>query len=288
MQIAKTCPHCYGVLPEMPTETRQLSASPVRFIFIVAVPRTGSSHLTRLLRNCEPLRVKAELFHPRSIDLPVEDILALAARAGGRITDDESLCAWRRDHPRETLESLFEAGGGRIVVAKIFPFHLSQEQLADAIFKHRDTVYLVLQRRPIESYISGLKANSIGGFGRIDTTSTKPTLAPEDFGKWAMRIRRWYEWLDEELRSRSLPHAPISYEAELDGVSNRDALSGVLRKLEAMGLPHLDVPQKLLGGQRQDRERDYRSRVANWQAFEKAVRGDPDGASLLDWAEAAP
>ena len=265
-----------------------MPASPVRFIFIMAVPRTGSSHLTRLLRNCEPLSVKAELFHPRSIELPVEDILALAARSGGSITDDASLCAWRRDHPRETLESLFQAGGGRIVVAKIFAFHLSQQQLADAIFSHGDAVYLVLRRRPIESYISGLKANSIGGFGRIDTTSTKATLAPEDFRKWAMRIRRWYEWLDGELRSRGLPHASISYESELDGISNRDALSGVLRKLEAMGVPHLDVPQSLLAGQRQDREQDYRSRVANWPEFEHELRSHPNHATVLDWAEAAP
>jgi len=286
MQIAKTCPHCYGAPPNL--EPRQLPASPVRFIFIMAVPRTGSSHLTRLLRNCEPLSVKAELFHSRSIELSVEDILALAARSGGSITDDASLCAWRRNHPRETLEALLHAGGGRIVVAKIFPFHLSQQQIADAMFVHGDGVYLVLRRRPIESYISGMKANSIGRFGRIDTTSTKPALSAENFHHWAKRTRRWCEWLDEELDSRGLPHASISYESELDGISNHDALSGVLRKLEAIGVPRLDVPQNLLAGQRQDREQDYRSRVVNWSQFEHELRSSPDGVSLLDWSEAAP
>lgn len=254
----------------------------------MAIPRTGSSHLTRLLRNCELLSVKAELFHPRSIDLPVEDILALAACAGGAITDDESLIAWRRDNPRETLEALHRLAGGRMLVAKLFPFHLSQQQMADALFAHHDAVYLVLRRRPIESYISNLKANSIGRFGRIDTTTTRPVLAPDEFRQWAKRMRRWCAGVDEELRSRGLPHATISYEAELDGISNRDALSGVLRKLEALGVPPLELPHQLLAGHRQDREQDYRGRVANWPEFESALRSDQMGAALLDWAETAP
>ena len=50
----------------------------------------------------------------------------------------------------------------------------------------------------------------------------------------------------------------------------------------------LRASDEILEGTRQDKESDYRNRVANWDAFEAAVRANPKGEKMLNWAERIP
>lgn len=262
--------------------------SRLNFLCILAVPRTGSSHLCHLLHSCPGINMKSELFHPKGVHLMTKrDHEALRALSGGEIADNPSLCQWRAAHPGATLEALHECGGKRPLVFKLFGSHLARELMMQEIFSRGDTGYIVLRRRPIESYISGLKARTVARHGKVDTTDVKPDADPERFVKWAGYIQRWYAWLDEQIAARDLPAIRMSYETHLKSVPPQAALQNTLAALEEIGFPHFDAARKLYFATQQDREERYQDRVANWPAFERTLRAKPRFSKLLDWAEQA-
>jgi hypothetical protein len=98
-------------------------------------------------------------------------------------------------------------------------------------------------------------------------------------------MRRWYRWCDDRLDARGKPFARIGYEQHLDRESGADSLRDLVALLRPLGFDELSVPDAVIEGQRQDRERRYQDRVANWAEFEAEVRSRPELAKLLDWAE---
>lgn len=262
------------------------NASRLNFVCILAVPRTGSSHLCHLLHSCPGINMKSELFHPKGVHLVNKrDHEILRALSNGEITDNPSLCQWRAAHPTATLEALHESGGKRPLVFKLFGSHLARELVEQEIFSRTDIGYIVLRRRPIESYISGLKARTVAKHSKVDTTDVKPEADPERFVKWAGYVQRWYDWLDEQIAARRLPVVRMSYETHLKTVPPQEALASTLAALEEIGLPHFDTARKLYFATQQDREERYQDRVTNWDAFEQALRAKTRPAKLLDWAQ---
>lgn len=257
----------------------------MRAVCILAMGRTGSSHLVQLLRACPQLNVKAELFKENA-RLRADDRDTLRTASGA--SDDGALTKWRRSHPARVLDVLFEAGGARPLFFKVFYRHLTRERIAHEIFSRDDIRYIVLRRRMIDSFISNRKAHHYGAHADVDTTGLKPTIQVREFVAWTRRVRSWYDWVAQELHTRRLPFLDVIYETQLANVENRVALARILDGVAAMGLARIALPKKIDSSERQDRETDYRARVANWAEFEKEIAAVPAHADLLRWAEALP
>jgi LPS sulfotransferase NodH len=243
--------------------------------------RTGSTHLCHLLAACPELNVKAELFHPTrpAGRLDADDRWGLHAASNGVVVDRASLTKWRAEHPAETLETLHAVGGGRTLVFKLFPGHLTRERLG-GLMARDDVAFAVLTRRPIECYISKLKADAAGIHHSADTTAIRPVLEIEAFLRWAGFARAWYE----ELAASRVPMAQLSYERHLLGHGSAEALALVLSVLREVGVT-ANLPEgEPATSAPQDRESDWRRRVENWDVFEDAMRASPERAALLDWA----
>jgi hypothetical protein len=251
--------------------------------------RTGSSHLNRLLGNCNAFNTKSELFHPRAAArFRPQEIEMLNAASGGLFGDREASKAWMREHPAQALDAIYNGGWKRIVVFKVFSGHLQRDAIVSQLIENPDMRFAILRRRPIESFISRVKTEAVGQFAQVDTTETKPTLSAQDFTSWAPGVQRWYDWVRQTLETRNLPYAKIRFERHLEDTPDREALAQVLDLLRPLGLPNITVPQHVEGRERQDRECRYQNRVANWDAFEGELRGKPRHARLLDWALQAP
>jgi LPS sulfotransferase NodH len=259
-----------------------------RFFCILAVPRTGSSLLNYLLSTIPEMNAKAELFHGKyqGIFSPGEHD-ELSRRSGLALSDEEAaFTAWKRAHPAATLEAIQEGAGGQgIVTFKLFPGHLKPGLLESDLMARDDIAFAILRRRPIESFISDGKADAVGAFNQHDTTGIKPELSAEVFYKWARKTWRWYRWCEAALEKHGKPPVRIAYERDLNRKSGIEAVRHLITLLAPLQVGPLSEPDKVSASSRQDRERRYQDRVANWSAFEAAVRARADGAKLLDWAE---
>ena len=271
----------------MLTKNVESLAPETRFICILASPRTGSTLLFSLLWNCTGLNLKYELFHPKwAHSVTSLDRQVLSSRVGNDLGTDETLCAWRTMHPGKTLDTLYESGGKKPIIFKIFPDHLSYEHLRDGIFSRDDVGYIFLRRRPIESYISEVKVRKFNAFHTIDTTSFRPELKAGSFVKWAAKIQEWNDWLESELAVTNRRCARLTYEKDIGLPDTYAALSKVVH---AIGYAGLTCTLKDVGFvssmKRQDQEPCYQNRISNWRQFASALRTNPDHARLLEWAE---
>ena len=260
----------------------------MRFLCIFAMPRTGSGLLNALLNSCPEITAKSELFHRRGgAKLTERDDAALCAAAGEPLPGMASN-TWRRKHPMRSLEVLYEAGNRKVLAFKIFHSHLPRPRIEAEFFPQKDMAFAVLRRRPIESFISAVKAKSLERFRVVDTTSIKPAISTDEFVAWIAVAKEWYEWVDGALAARGLPCADISYEKHLKGRSGGEALSDVLALLKSTGLSGIPLPGQIRERQMQDKEPRYQDRVANWDEFFAAAQPDPRCRSLLEWAQQVP
>lgn len=258
----------------------------MRFLCVFAVPRTGSSHLNKLFRSCPEFQGKSELFHRAQAGRHRKfEWAQLKAKSNGAVVDDDSFRDWRRTHPAATLEALHDAWKTKIIAFKIFPNHIPRDLIESQLLPRDDIGFAILRRRPIESFISAVKAKAGSIFTKTDTTAIKPELKAKDFVLWAGRMRNWYDWTQRVLEARERPFAQISFEKHFDGLSGEGSLARVLEQLRPLGIESVSMPEKIIVGERQDKERNYKDRVANWDAFEAELRGVPAHAELLDWAE---
>jgi hypothetical protein len=180
------------------------------------------------------------------------------------------------------LDILYDSGDRRPLVFKLFYDHLPKQAVADEIFGCPDTGYILLRRRPVDSYISRMKAKVVERHEAVDTTAIKPELEAGPFIFWAGRVKEWYAWLDEEIRRRALPYFPFSFEQYIENRTEGETLSELCKRLEALGCPPVSMPLESHGHTRQDREPDYRNRVANWREFEAELCSC--APELLRWA----
>ncbi len=242
--------------------------------------------MIKLVKSCPEFISKGELFHRHDIGLhrPFE-YEKLKEISGGAVTDGESFRAWRHTHPAETLEAFHSAWESKVVAFKLFPYHLPEELIESQIFSRKDVAFAVLRRRPIESYISVVKAKAVGVFTKVDTTGMRPELSAENFMVWARRMRTWFKWVNRSLEARNEPFARIGFEKHVHGLSGEESIGHILGLLRPLGFADVGVPGEIIEGERQDREPEYRNRVANWDAFAAELRASAQSAKMLKWAE---
>ncbi|HWA90900.1 MAG TPA: sulfotransferase [Rhizomicrobium sp.] len=255
----------------------------MKFICVLAMPRTGSSHVNKLLKSIPQVNAKSELFHRAAQARFTRREADALERRGAPVDDNEAMIAWRRANPAATIEGIQEGSREPVLAFKVFPNHLPRPVMRDAFFTRDDMAFLLLRRRPIECYISGLKARSAGSFTLIDTTAMKPALDIDDFLEWSERVRRWYGWFQHTLEEEGKPFGTISFERHLDGKTGRQSLELILPMLKDAGFDMLTMPNEVIEGERQDQEARYQDRVANWDAFVEAM-GAAGRDGLLDWA----
>jgi len=265
------------------------SASNIRFLCIFASPRTGSSRLVELIRRSPDLNAKHELFHYKWIvRLTENDWVGLKDESDGYVVDDETFLQWRRVNPARALESLYESGRRKPVAFKIFAFHLQRETIKQQLLSRSDMAFALLRRTPIESYISGIKAKGAGAYTRLETTDIKPDLDHREFSVWCRQMKDWHDWIFAETDAAGHELIDFTYENDIDNPDEGEVTENIFLKLDAAGLHTVSVKPKANPIQKQDRTSRYQDRVANWDAFESAMRETSVGASLLDWAKTAP
>jgi hypothetical protein len=260
----------------------------LRFLCIFAIPRTGSSHLDKVFRSCRELNSKSEMFHGHAgMRVTPQERTRIEALGCDVIDEKRKFALWRRQHAVELLDALYRAHN-RPIVFKVFPSHLKTSMLEEEFLSRSDMAFAVLRRRPIECFISGIKAREASKFTKVDTTAIKPELEIGDFLHWARKMRHWYRWAYGALKARDQPFARLSFEEHLDGLSGEEALARIVPLLTPLGFPQVRIPRRVFEGQRQDKEPRFRERPANWDAFEEAARAHPEAAEYLEWAMRAP
>lgn len=158
---------------------------------IFAAPRTGSSNLMKVLSGQSGVVALDEVFHPKvpcgQLD---EECKVFLQDYVDTSRDDFAYSA-----PLETFTGLVDyfsqKGGVECLIFTIFPQHLGIVMLLE-IFKRYMPGVVFLQRRPVDMFISQMKASKVKRYSHVDTTDEKITLDIKRFYKWYAGIHNWY------------------------------------------------------------------------------------------------
>lgn len=244
---------------------------------LLAMPRTGSSYVSDLFDAHPQFQSHTELFHREAVFLRVADRSALlpdlARLARTRSADiyDPALVAWARKSPRTLLDFLSERREKRFLTFKVFPRHLSDEQLDPVLFDAPRIACLLLERDPLASYVSQLKARRTREFSHRDTSHLTVDADAREFVEFVATRARWYERCRRSLAARGKPVVTLAYET-LASVSEAEALAMLVAAARSIGLS--GVVDASLGEARlrpkQDRRAPHES-IAEWTTFAAEV-----------------
>jgi hypothetical protein len=238
---------------------------------VIAVPRTGSSRVIRTLSGFDGLFVKGEIFNPhgvQNIARTEEPLVRTFLPPHLASLPSEKLPEWVRANCRRIIAPLLERAGDRTFVFKLMRGQIEEGEAA-SILTRPDLAALVVWRKPIDSYISLLKAKQVGAWGRVDTTELTVEASIDDFEKTCATWRRWYRTVAGLFLSRRIRFADLDYSSDR---SDEDLAGFLSVAMSSLNVAAGEWQPPETGMFRQDRETDYARKVSNWQAFIDDVR----------------
>ena len=138
-----------------------------------------------------------------------------------------------------------------------------------------DIAFIITRRKPIDRYISSLKARALGKWRFADTTNVEVRGDVRQFLDEWNRFARWYASCREVIESAGRPQTDLSYAGDIS--QPNEVLRHSLReKLQEIGVDPgnftapIDRPLE-----RQDRASLYEEKMANWPQFLAELRKHP-------------
>lgn len=285
---------------------------PLPWIVLVSNPRSGTTHALRLMEVLRGLfACREEWLNIKGVPWVSDPMLARLRAAHGvdyAQHKDPVLGAWTRADFHRVLsfaQTAAPKGTQAAVVKVLFP-DLTVPEFSDLFLTNPANMVLVMQRAPIDSFISLMKAREVDKWLDHDTTDLRVTLDPEAFLLAWEEEAAWYRGLRSALERHKRPYGLLHYDRDILPGEDR-ALSRLIEELGRAGFATRLKPKPLLkrqaqrvlataaaalggkavalrsiGLQKQDRESSREAKVANWGSFIDRVRRHPAGEARME------
>jgi len=294
---------------------RRVVAAPrsaIPWIALVSNPRSGTTHVIRLMEALSGLYpCREEWLNVLGVPWVGDRMLARISKAHGTRYGqfhDPVLGAWtRRDFARtlDFVQSSAPSGSRASVVKVLFP-DLTIPEFEALFLTAAERMVLVMQRAPIDSFISLWKARAVGKWLDHDTTNLRVTLDPAAFmAAWQER-GAWYRGIRTMLERHHRPYGLLHYEHDILPGEDR-AVTRLIEELARAGFPtrlkrtvvverqaqrvlataramrgKTTVAPPPMGLKKQDLAATREAKVANWGDFIDQIRRHPAGEAMLD------
>lgn len=240
-------------------------------ICVLAVARSGTSFLVDVWKYFEHHASLGEIFHKNAAHKCKPFLPELGRTFGVKAESvrDQDLVAAMRQAPWTAISAL-ERGmrdqGYESFSFKVFPQHLKRPDL-HKMFKDHDFTVVFVRRRPIDSFISSIKATELRTWGKQNTTGLTVTLDYEKFSKWHRNHTEWYVGMREFLNGEGIAYGELLYETDIH-TPPEQVLKTSQDVLKTLGteLP-LQVDHTIEARTKQDQASSYGEKVSNWDEF---------------------
>ncbi|NJM92450.1 MAG: TIM barrel protein [Rhodospirillaceae bacterium] len=251
---------------------------PARLVCILGTGRMGSNHLCRVLSCIPEIESRTEPFHPRyCYGLHRHELIELSRRAGASFelsNDNPAAVKIARRHPSHVLDclSFLTAPEKRIASFKILADQLTLSQIERKIVGRPDVIVVFLRRRPIDAFISLMKATHLQEWRDVDTTGLRIEIDAAAFLSWWRTCANWFVRLEAECWYRNKPFHHLSYEDDI-AIAPAETARRFCALLEPYGLGDFTLPDEaqITGFERQDRNAGPADRVSNWPEFQRRL-----------------
>lgn len=277
------------------------------WICLLTIARSGTTHLVRLMDALQDVHViRNEWLDVRGVTWAQPEQLARFSKAIGheiKTYKDPILNAWVRANIGQTLSILQDgaARGDRATAIKLFEDHLTSQEFDTHFLSKPDTKFLILERRPIDCFISLRKAMVRDEWVGRDTTGLKIELDAQEFLAWHAIRRTWFDGMAARLEAAGRPYGRLDYDRDIAQGSHH-MLDRLIEELRVAGFEtrrkrgyltklalrrHASAilgwePHPDLGAVKQDRAANAADKVGNWDDFAQTVEQTTGGLDVLE------
>lgn len=247
-------------------------------ICLIAAPRTGTRHLSEVLKNAPDLASYLDVFDPASGNSGIEaSVWPLLRKLSGVDFDtirNPALAAFVREKPTQWLDALEQAAafqGKRQFSFRLLSGQLDNEVIARELMPRQGLRAIVVMRKQIDAYVSLRKGTQLGKWQDVDTTGMIINIDAAPMVHWLDEQERWYDMWRNDLNRRFMPCPIVRYELDIDQPPER-----VIRRFAAAAAQigvTVRTPATIenKGLMKQDRAPKVADKVTNWAEFSKDI-----------------
>jgi hypothetical protein len=246
-------------------------------ICLIAAPRTGTNHLSEVLKNLQDLAAFLDIFderEARGIDPEMWPTLRRLTGIDFANLRDPALIGFAHEKPTRWLDALEQAAiflKKRVMSFKLIARNLPNEVIEREIVTRHGLRMILVVRKQVDAYVSWRKAIELGRWRDADTTGMRLKLEIDPFERWLDEQERWYDVWRNYLNKRFMPCPVLRYELDIDQPAER-----VVRRFAAAAAQvgvTLRPPAAIThtGYSKQDRATNMADKVTNWAEFSREI-----------------
>ena len=214
-----------------------------KHIAILAIPRTGTNYLGDLISKFDEVDSLYEIFHKKAVYLGKNqklnrDIIQHINQRYNLSIDHISSAAFinfTHEKPQTFLDIIAQKSNKKYTSLKVFPNHLTREQIHDIIIKDKQITKIIVKRNLLDAYLSN-KILKVNQEGKIDTSGFKLEFDDDDFLKWLTFQNQYYDFLETELTKSGQKVSILQYETIHDRENNQEKFEYLFNFLQSAGI----------------------------------------------------
>ena len=257
----------------------------IEFISILSIPRTGTNYLCGLMGLFKEIDSLFEIYHNRAVYIgkshlasKIIDYINCNYQLEIKNHYDTAFVNFVRQHPQEMLDIIRLQSNKKYISFKIFPNHLSEQNLNDVIIQNKRVKKILIKRNLLNVYLSLRFAEMIKRWSDRDTSNLKLNFEINDFVDWYARYRQYYDFIESKLKNSGGTITVLEYEQIHSYHTNRDKFTFIYNFLNSNGLQleenNLSISEPWLNNLRvrQDKRVNVLDKVNNPQLLVDALK----------------
>jgi hypothetical protein len=252
-------------------------------IAIIATERTGTNYFCDLLIKALNINGMYEIFHP-DVSFGLSD--ALISKALSREVKLVASLNKRekadlvRANPGLILQGL-ASHSEKPGVFKIFPGHLQGKAVRATILENEKIHKVVIDRSPLDVFVSQYKARSIAKWRGVDTTGLRIDLDRKQFDTWFNSRSAWYEQARNITLNSGQAMTYLNY-TDIESRSPEALVDFFISQMKEVGCELSKSDQQVSDlMKKQDKNTMLAEKVNNWDAFEATFPSGQVDENLL-------
>jgi hypothetical protein len=183
------------------------------------MPRNGTNYLCDLIGKFQEIDSLYEIYHNQAVYLNNKQLsndviqhLKQVYKLNIQNNSDPQLIDFISKSPDLFLDILSSYSKNKYLSFKVFPNHLSQENLRDVIIKNNRIKKIIVKRNLLDVYFSVQFARLTQRWDQKDTSGLKVDFNPHNFLKWYTSHTEYYNFIERELKANNQEAIALDYE----------------------------------------------------------------------------
>jgi len=229
------------------------------------MPRNGTNYLCDLIGKFQEIDSLYEIYHnqaayinngllSKNIIQHINNVYKLQIKDNS----EPQFTNFIAQNPALFLDIISSYSKNKYISFKVFPNHLSQENLRDTIIKNDRIKKIVVKRNLLDVYFSVQFARLLQSWGKKDTSGLKVDFNPNNFLKWFSSHKEYYDFIERELKADNQEAITLDYE-EIHGLNgNQEKFVFLFNFLRSADL-NLD-PENLFNNSQEELNKNIRKK----------------------------